>query len=230
MQVIYVLAGISIIPLVLWGLYTQSRIREVYRVFSKEKVKKGITGSRLARTMLNEEGLENVIIEEVSGELTDHYDPRRKVVRLSRNVARSSTVAACGIAAHEAAHAIQDGIGYGPVQLRDKMAPIVQGAGFWILPLLLVGIFMGSIVQTALFINLAIFLYIGIVLFYLVTLPVEFDASKRAVRFISDKKIADKGELAGINKVLNAAALTYVAAAVLAVIQLLRLIGIMKRR
>ncbi|MBF0253417.1 MAG: zinc metallopeptidase, partial [Candidatus Omnitrophica bacterium] len=180
MELILILSGISILPLLFWGIYTQSKVKDVYRIFSKEKLSKGITGTRLARTMLNDNGLENVIVEEVSGSLSDHYDPAHKVVRLSREVARGTSIAACGIAAHEAAHAVQDGSNFGLVRLRDKMVPVVQKGAFLILPLIFLGILFGKLLISGFLINLALFLYILVVIFYLVTLPVEFDASRRA--------------------------------------------------
>jgi len=194
------------------------------------EVKKGITGNRLARTMLNSAGLDDVVIEEAGPSFEDHYDPRQKVIRFSRSVARSSSVAAIGIAAHEAAHAIQDGTGFMPVKLRNSIAPIIENAGFFIFPLLIFGILVSGIISSTFFINLAIFIFFGIVIFYLITLPVELEASSRAVGYIRNNKIADEEELTGIREVLSAAALTYIIAAALAIMQFLRFFGIYRRR
>ena len=227
---IYVIAGIMILPLIVWGLAAQSRVRALFERYSKIQVKKGITGNRLARTMLNSAGLDDVVIEEAGSILEDHYDPRQKVIRFSRNVSRSSSVAAIGIAAHEAAHAIQDGTGFMPVKLRNSIAPIIENAGFFIFPLLIFGVLVSGIISSAFFINLAIFIFFGIVIFYLITLPVELEASSRAVGYIRNNKIADEEELAGIREVLSAAALTYIIAAALAILQFLRFFGIYRRR
>jgi len=159
-----------------------------------------------------------------------HYDPRQKAVRLSRGVSRSSSIAAIGIAAHEAAHAIQDGTGYPPAKLRDNIAPIVERAGYFVLPLLFFGILVGRFAMSSLLIDLGLILFLGIVVFYLATLPVELEASSRAARYIKDEGIADEAELQGVRKVLAAAALTYIVAAALAVAQLLNLFGLYRRK
>jgi len=226
MTLIYLIAGISIVPLFVLGLFAHVRVRRVFARRLQEPTKKGLTGSRLARTMLNASGLNDVLIEEVEPNLADHYDPSRKVVRLSRNVARSSSVAAIGIAAHEAAHAIQDGSNFTAVRIRNGMAPIVQKAAFFILPLLFLGILMGSVIATSLFVNIAVILFLGIVVFYLVTLPLELKASSMALRYIKDNGIADEKEITGVEEVLRAAVLTYIIAAALAVAQFFRLLGL----
>jgi len=227
---LYVIAGLAILPLIIWAIYAQNRVKTLFERYSKKPVKKGITGNRLVRAMLNSAGLNDVVIEEVGSELSDHYDPRQKIVRLSRNVSRNSSIAAIGIAGHEAAHAIQDGTGFVPVKLRNSIAPVVEKAGFFILPLLFLGIVIGGVIASSFFINLALVLFFGIVVFYLVTLPVEFEASSRAIRYIKDKEIADEKELNGIQEVLKAAALTYIMAAALVVAQFLRLLGMYRRR
>ena len=226
---LYVISGFTIVPLIIFGLYARVKVKQVYEEYSKEPVKKGITGSRLARTMLNSAGLNEVVIEEVDGKLSDHYDPRQKVVRLSRRVARSTSVAAVGIAAHEAAHAIQHGTGYPPAKLRNNIAPFVEKTGYLVLPLLLFGILISRVALSAFFINLALLLFLGIVGFYLVTLPVELEASSRALRYIRENGVADEKELEGVKKVLKAAAMTYIIATALAVMQFLSLLGMNKR-
>lgn len=229
MTPLYIIAGLLLLPLIIWGVYAQSQVRGLFQKYSKEPIKKGITGNRLARTMLNSAGLNDVVIEEKGAALSSHYDPHQKVIRLSRDVSRNASVAAVGIAAHEAAHAIQDGTNFFPAKLRTGMAPIVEKASFFILPLLFLGIIASGIIFTSLFINLAIFLFLGIVIFYLVTLPVELEASSRAIRYIKENKIVEEKELRGIREVLRAAALTYIIAAALAIVQFLRLMGIQRR-
>jgi len=226
---LYVISGFTIVPLIIYGLYARIKVNQLYEKYSKEPVKKGITGSRLARTMLNSVGLNEVVVEEIDGKLRDHYDPRQKVVRLSRMVARSSSVAAVGIAAHEAAHAIQHGTDYPPAKLRNNIAPFVEKAGYLVLPLLLFGILISRVALSAFFINLALLLFLGIVVFYLVTLPVELEASSRALRYIRENGVADEKELEGVKKVLKAAAITYIIATALAVVQFLSLLGMNKR-
>jgi len=228
---LYLISGVVIVPLIISSLYIHNRVNQLFKEYSKKPVKKGITGSRLARTMLNSAGLNDIVIEEVGVALTDHYDPRQKTVKLSRTVARSASIAAIGIAAHEAAHAIQDGTGYPPLKLRDSIAPIVEKAGYLVLPLLFFGILLSRIALSSFFIDLALFLFLGIVLFYLVTLPVELEASSRAIRYIKDNGIADGAEeLEGVRKVLTAATLTYIIATALAVVQFLSLLGMYRRK
>jgi len=226
---LYTISGFAVVFLIIYGLYAHIKVSRLYERYSKEPVKKGITGSRLARTMLNSAGLNDVVIEEVSGTLRDHYDPRQNVVRLSRHVARNSSIAAIGIAAHEAAHAIQNGTNYSPAKFRNNIAPIVEKAGYFILPLLFLGIVLSRVALASLFINIALLLFLVIVVFYLVTLPVELEASARAMRYIKENNVADEKELEGVKKVLKAAALTYMIATALAIVQFLSLLG-MKRK
>lgn len=227
---IYIISGFVIVPLVIYGLYARIKVNRLFVKYSKEPVKKGVTGSHLARTMLNSVGLNEVVVEEISGTLRDHYDPRQNAVRLSRPVARNSSIASIGIAAHEAAHAMQHGTGYPPARFRANIAPFVEKAGYFILPLLLLGILLSRIPLATFFINLALLLFLGIVIFYLVTLPVELEASARALRFIKENNVVDDKELEGVKKVLNAAALTYIIAFALSIVQFLNLLGMSRRR
>lgn len=227
---IYIISGFSIVPLVIYGFYARVKVNRLFEKYSKQPVKKGVTGSRLARTMLNSVGLNEVVIEEVGGTLSDHYDPRHKVVRLSHRVSRNSSIAATGIAAHEAAHAIQDGLDYPPAKFRNNIAPIVEKAGFFILPLLLLGILLSRVALASFFIHIALLLFLAIVVFYLVTLPVELEASARALKFIKENNVVDAKELEGVKKVLKAAVLTYVIATALAIVQFLSLLGMNRRR
>ena len=226
---LYVISGFVIVPLVIYGFYANIKVKQLFEKYSKQPVKKGITGSRLARTMLNSAGLGEVVIEEVSGTLKDHYDPRHNAVRLSRRVARNSSIAAIGVAAHEAAHAIQHGTGYPPAKLRANIAPIVEKAGYLVLPLLFLGILLSRVPLASFLINLALLLFLGIVVFYLVTLPVELEASARALRYIKENSVVDEKELEGVKKVLKAAAVTYIVATALAIVQFLSLLGMNKK-
>ena len=227
---LYVVSGFVIVPLVIYGLYAHVKVNRLFEKYSKVPVKKGITGSRLARTMLNSAGLNEVVIEEVGGTLRDHYDPRQNAVRLSRRVARNSSIAAIGIAAHEAAHAIQHGTDYPPAKLRANIAPFVEKTAYLVLPLLFLGILLSRIPLGSFFINIALILFLAIVVFYLVTLPVELEASARALRYIEENSIADEKELEGVKKVLKAAAITYIVATALSIVQFLSLLGMTRRR
>ena len=227
---LYVISGFVIVPLVIYGLYAHVKVNRLFEKYSKVPVKKGITGSRLARTMLNSAGLNEVVIEEVGGTLRDHYDPRQNAVRLSRRVARNSSIAAIGIAAHEAAHAIQHGTDYPPAKLRANIAPFVEKAGYFVLPLLFLGILLSRVPLASFFINIALILFLAIVVFYLVTLPVELEASARALRYIKENSITDEKELEGVKKVLKAAVVTYIVATALSIVQFLSLLGMTRRR
>jgi len=227
---LYLISGLVIVPLIICALYARNRVTRLFEEYSRKPVKKGITGSRLARLMLNSAGLNDITIEEIDVALRDHYDPRQRIIRLSRSVARGASIAAVGIAAHEAAHAIQDGTGYPPVKLMDRIAPIVGKTGHFVLPLLLAGILLSRLALSSFLVDLALVLLLGIVLFCLVTLPVELEASSRAVQFIRDKAIVDEKELDGVRKVLRAAVLTYVIALALAVVQFLNLLGAFRRK
>ena len=230
MASLYVIFSVVLIPVILGSWYANSRVNRLFHKYSREPLKKGITGGRLARTMLDSAGLSDVIVEEINAPLHDHYDPRQRVVRLSRSVSRNASVAAIGIAAHEAAHAMQHGTSYPPAMLRDRIAPLVEKTGHLVFPLLVVGILLGRMAFSPLLVGLALFLFLGIVFFCLVTLPVEFEASSRAVRYIRDHGVADKKELDGVQAVLRAAALTYVAALALTVVQFLGLLGMLRRK
>ena len=198
------------LPGLLLGLWAQSRVKRNFNKYSKVRTLQNVTGAEVARSLLDGHGLYDVRVEEVQGTLTDHYDPRGKVLRLSPEVYRNPSVAAAGIAAHEMGHAMQDAGGYFPLQIRSALVPAAQ-FGSSLAP----WIFMGG-----LFLNLTQVAWAGVilfgaaVLFTLVTLPVEFDASARAKKLLVNNGILIGDEVKGVNKVLDAAALTYVAAAV----------------
>ncbi len=203
-------------PLVVM-LFAQLRVRGAYGKYSQERNMANATGAQIARQLLDSAGLSDVSIEMVPGELSDHYDPRRRVLRLSEHVYSSPSVAAMGIAAHEVGHAIQDRTGYVPMRLRSGLVPVVN-LGSWLGYILFI---LGFLVQFSGLIWLGILLFSGAVLFALVTLPVEYNASGRALQLLRTNGVVSQVELGGAKKVLNAAALTYIAALLQAVGQLL---------
>jgi Zn-dependent membrane protease YugP len=208
------------LPALLLGLWAQMRVRSAFGKYSNVRAMSGMTGAQAARKILDTNGLQNVTVERVSGTLSDHYDPRSKTLRLSDQVYGTPSVAAVGIAAHEAGHALQDQANYGPLALRSAMVPTVQ-IGSWLGPIIFIaGIFlMGAVGPTLAWVGIAVF---GLTaLFTLVTLPVEFDASKRAKQLLVSNGVVAPQELQGVNGVLDAAALTYVAAALSAIMTLL---------
>jgi uncharacterized protein len=205
------------LPALLLGLWAQARVRSSFNKYSQVRTGRGIAGAQAARLVLDANGLQHVNVEQVQGFLSDHYDPRAKTLRLSPQVYQSNSLAAVGVAAHEAGHAIQDQQNYGPLALRSAMVPSVQ-IGSWLGPIVFfVGLFMA--VEPLAWIGLLLFGATAV--FALVTLPVEFDASKRAREILVANGVVAPQELKGVNAVLDAAALTYVAAALQAVTTLL---------
>ncbi|HOE03401.1 MAG TPA: zinc metallopeptidase, partial [Anaerolineaceae bacterium] len=210
---LYVLLSL---PALLLGLWAQSKIRSSFSQYSRVRTTTGLTGAEVARRMLDQNGLTNVRIEQIGGNLTDHYDPAAKVLRLSQSVYNSPSVAAAGVAAHESGHAIQDRVKYGPLKLRSLMVPTVK-IGSWFGPILFViGLAISGQTGTNMAL-LGLILFSATALFALVTLPVEFDASKRAKAWLLDSGILYRNESEGISKVLDSAALTYVAGAAQAI-------------
>jgi Zn-dependent membrane protease YugP len=211
------------LPGLLLGLWAQYKVKSAFGKYSKIKNSRGMTGAQAARAMLDHYGLYNVRIEETKGTLSDHYDPRSKVLRLSPDVSRSPSIAAVGVAAHETGHALQDAKNYGPLKLRSAIVPAVQ-FGSWLGPLLFMGGFLLQAFVGRFGFNIALvglMLFAITAVFTIVTLPVEFDASKRAKKELVAMGILGQQEMVGVNKTLNAAALTYVAAAVAAIGQVL---------
>lgn len=205
------------IPPLLFGLWAQWRVKSAVSKYSEVNTGYGMTGAEVARRLLDSEGLTHVQIEPVAGGLTDHYDPRTKTLRLSEVVYGSPTVAAAGIAAHEMGHALQDAQHYGPLVLRSAMVPTVQFGSFLGPILFMIGLFT-NILGLAWF---GLILFAAVAAFTLVTLPVEFDASRRAKVLLHSRGILGTAELKGVDAVLDAAALTYVAAAAQAIGNLL---------
>lgn len=215
-----------ILPALIISIYAQMKVQTTYSKYEKMKNSRGLTGAVIARSILDSNGLRDVRIERIPGKLSDHFDPRANVVRLSAAVYDGTSVASCGVAAHEVGHAIQYAQDYTPMKIRGAIIPVTQfGSMAWI-PLFLLGMFLSMPALT----------YFGIILFsltavfQLVTLPVEFNASNRALYTLKNENYLTLEELKGSQKVLSAAALTYVAALLMSLLQLLRLILISGRR
>lgn len=205
------------LPGLLLGLWAQARVRGAFNKYSKVRNARDLTGAQVARLLLDEQGLSHVAVEETKGRLSDHYDPRSKVLRLSPEVYRTNSIAAAGIAAHELGHALQDSKGYAPLRLRSAIVPATQ-FGSMLAPWLFIAGWFLNITPLAWF---AVILFGIAVVFTLVTLPVERDASKRAKAMLTSSGVLIGDEIQGANKVLDAAALTYVAAAVSSIGQFL---------
>ena len=217
------------IPPLLLGLWAQMRVQGAFNQYSKVRTASGIDGAHAARRILDSNGLQNVGIERVGGKLSDHYDPGHKVLRLSEPVYATPSIAAVGVAAHESGHALQDKLHYGPLRLRSAIVPAVQ-FGSWLGPIIfMVGFIMSSTLgNTLAWVGLLLFGLTAI--FALITLPVEFDASKRAKQQLAQSGLLTPQEIQGVDKVLDAAALTYVAAAIQAVTTVIYYLMLMNRR
>src|SRR5215212_2516327 len=205
-------------------------VRSSYSKYSKQMSMSGLTGAQVARTILDRNNLSNVRVEPVAGQLTDHYDPRSKVVRLSEGNFRNNSIAAVSVAAHECGHAIQDATGYVPMKLRAGLFPIVNFAGQLWFPLFFLAIIMGIGTATGhLFIQLAIIAFAGVLLFHVVTLPVEINASTRAYGILTRYGMLSRTEAQGTKRVLTAAAFTYIAAALTSLLTLLYLLVVSRQ-
>lgn len=212
---------ILIIVGVVLSLLASAKVKSTFARYSNVRSMSGLTGAQAAERILHNANIYDVRIERISGNLTDHYDPRNKVLRLSDSVYGSTSVAAIGVAAHECGHCLQHANGYVPLSIRTALVPIANFGATLSWPLILLGVVL-SWSQTL--ITIGILLFCAAVLFQLVTLPVEFNASRRAVNILADTGILAGNEVASTKKVLGAAALTYVAAAAASILQLLRLI------
>ncbi len=210
---------IILIPAIIFTFYAQTKIKTTFSKFLRVYSAKGYTGAQAARAILDRNGLRNVDIQLIGGRLSDHYDPRDKVLRLSQDVYHGTSVASISVAAHEVGHAIQDAKGYFPLTFRNSLVPVanIGSSMAWIF------IMIGFVISPA-FIDIGIVLFLGAVLFQIVTLPVEFNASSRAIQQLKSNELITFDEEGASRKVLHAAALTYVAAAATAVLQLVRLI------
>lgn len=217
---------IILIPGLIFGLIAQALVNSTYARYSRVGNSRRITGKDAARMILDSNGLYNIRIEHISGQLTDHYDPTANVIRLSDSVYSSDSVAAVGVAAHEAGHAVQYAVGYSPIKIRSAIIPMTRIGSGLSTPLVLLGL----LFSWDFLINAGILLFCAVVIFQAVTLPVEFNASRRALRILEDSHILEYDEVRGAKKVLTAAALTYVAAMISALLSFLRLLAIANRR
>jgi Zn-dependent membrane protease YugP len=206
----------TIVPL-LFGLWAQMQVRRTFKRYSEVPTSNGLTGAQAAAAVMSAEGVSDVSIRPVEGRLSDHYDPRNKTLNLSPDVGQAATVAALGVAAHEAGHAVQDARGYKPMRIRQTLVPAATiGSQLWIFPA-----FLGLIIGSMGLVNIGLVLFLAVVIFQLVTLPVEFDASKRALVALEGGALLGTTELDGARAVLRAAALTYIAALAASIGQLI---------
>ena len=216
---------VLVLPCILLSLIASNMVNKTFEKYSKQLSRRGITGAEAAQRVLYANGVRNVRIERVAGNLTDHYDPRTNVIRLSNNVHSSTSTAAIGVACHEAGHAVQYAKNYAPIKLRAAIIPVTNIGSKLAMPLILLGLVLAAFENVS-----YTFVYIGIacfglsLIFQLVTLPVEFNASRRAMAAIADTELLTEDEQKGARKTLTAAAMTYVAATAVALAQLLRLI------
>lgn len=214
-----------LIPAIFFSLYAQIKVNSTFKKYQKVNNSGGLTGAEAARKILDANGLYNVNIEHISGNLNDHFDPSANVIRLSDSVYNKSTVAAVGVAGHEAGHAVQHSVGYVPIKIRSAIIPVTQFGSALSMPLVILGlIFAFQPLITA-----GIFLFTAVVIFQTVTLPVEFNASSRALKALSQNSVLSEDELKQSKKVLIAAGMTYVAALFSSIMSLLRLILLSNR-
>jgi Zn-dependent membrane protease YugP len=215
-----------LIPGLILAVFAQMKVKSAFARYSGVYASKGVNSNSVSRMLLDNFGLQRVRIEKVPGELTDHYDPRTKVLRLSDSVGGSSSIAAIGVAAHEVGHAMQDKEGYAPLKIRNSFVPVANIGSMAAFPLFFIGLLMSM----SPLVNIGILLFLGVVAFHLITLPVEFDASSRALRLLKSTGTLSQTEIVGAKSVLDAAALTYVAATVMALLNLARLLLIANSR
>jgi Zn-dependent membrane protease YugP len=223
----YTWTYVLLVPALVLTVYAQWKVSSTFNKYNKVPSGRGLTGAQGARMLLDSAGLNNVDIELIGGKLSDNYDPRSKTLRLSADVGNSNSLAALGVAAHETGHALQDAEGYGPMKMRSALVPaanIGSNAGFI---LFFVGLLFG---RNPVLMNLGIVLFSAAVVFTLITLPVEINASRRALALLSQRGILISTEVDGARKVLQAAALTYLAAALMAILQLVRLVVLSRQR
>lgn len=211
---------ILIIHALLFGLWAQSQVNTNFQKYSQIGTMRGMTGAQAAEYILRQNEIYDVQIRHVSGHLSDNFNPRNKTINLSDSVYNSTSIAAIGVAAHEAGHAVQHAVNYAPIRIREMIIPVTQIGSWLYLPIIMVGFLFSS----QALVNVGILLFSTLAIFQLVTLPVEFDASGRAIRTLESSGILYGEEITGAKKVLKAAALTYVAALVSSLAQLLRLI------
>jgi len=216
-----------LVPALLLTVYAQIRVSSTFNKYAKVRSGRGLTGAEGARMLLDSSGLQNVTIEVIGGRLSDHYDPRSGTLGLSRDVAEGASLASLGVAAHEVGHAVQHAEGYAPMKLRSLLVPAANLGSNLGYILFLAGLIF---FRSSLLVNVGILFFSAAVLFTVVTLPVELDASRRALASLSEKGILVSNEIDGARAVLRAAALTYLAAALMAILNLLRMILISRSR
>lgn len=217
---------VFVLPALLIALVAQIKVKTTFHKYAKVMNARGLSGAEVAAKILSSNGVLDVAVQRVSGNLTDHFDPTARVIRLSQSVYDSHSVAAVGVAAHEAGHALQYAEDYFPIRLRAAIIPVTKVGSALSWPLIILGL----VFSFGLLVNLGIILFSVITLFQLVTLPVEFNASRRALNILQQQGILAPEELGGARKVLTAAAMTYVAALLVSVMQLLRLIALFSNR
>ncbi len=221
---------VLLVPAMIFALWAQWKVQNTYAAMSRVKASNGMTGAAMAKAIMSQNGVTDVAIEEVGGMLSDHYDPRAKVVRLSQPIARGDSIASIAVAAHEVGHVLQHAQGYPALALRTAIAPAASIASMAAFPLFFIGLIFTIPGLSHTLMDVGILLFSGAVVFHLVTLPVEFDASRRALAQLTSSGSIAPQEVAGAKKVLDAAALTYVAAAAMAALQLLRLVMLRNSR
>ena len=222
---------VLVLPCMIFALIASANVNSTFKKYSQQYSQRRITGAEAARRVLAHNGVSGVRIERVAGNLTDHYDPRTNVIRLSDSVYSSTSTAAIGVAAHEAGHAVQYAVNYAPIKLRVAIIPLTNFGSKLAMPLILAGIlltFLGSVYTLLVYLGIGAFALSFV--FQLITLPVEFNASRRAIRAIEDAQLLTAEEQRGAQKTLKAAAMTYVAAMSVALAQLIRLILIFGNR
>ena len=220
-----------LLPAMAFAMWAQWKVKSTFEQYSRVRASSGLTGRDMARRIMSANGVTDVTVEPVGGVLSDHYDPRSHTVRLSTHNFNEGSISAIAVAAHEVGHVLQHHQGYFPLQLRSGMAPVVSIASTAAMPLFLIGLLFGAkFPYSGLLMDLGIVFFAGAVLFHMVTLPVEFDASKRALAQLTNTGSVRPEEVAGAKKVLDAAALTYVAAAAMAALQLVRLLALRNDR
>ncbi len=217
---------ILVLPAILIASIAQILVQSTFKKYAAVMSQKGQTAAQITREILDDNGLSSIGIERTGGHLSDHYDPKNKVIRLSDSVYDSNSVASIGVAAHEAGHAVQHAVGYLPIRWRNAVLPIASFGSKLSVPLILLGL----LLSIEPLVSFGILLFSALVLFQLVTLPVEFNASRRAIETLRSHEILGAGELSGAKKVLSAAAMTYVASALVSAMQLLRLVLLSQNR
>ena len=222
---------VLVLPAVILSLWASWNVKRTFKKYAKVENSRGLTGADAARRVLDANGLRDVPVEHISGELSDHYDPAARIVRLSDSVWGSTSVAAVGVACHEVGHAIQNAQDYLPIKVRQAIIPATALGEKLSVPLLILGLLLSSYARVFIYLAYAgVALYALCAVFQLVTLPTEFDASRRALVSIQDMELLDGEEFTGAKKVLNAAALTYVAALATTLMQLLRFVILVNDR